>query len=267
MDRAAIAEHIARKLEASLDEYKRDYHASKSPLATHFVSIPSLLPDDLARQIYGAFPQPTTMRRMSSMHERKYTLKQLRSAPLVEECTFAFQHPRVVKVVEQITGSKALIPDERLYAGGISSMARGDYLHPHIDNSHDSERRLFRRLNLLYYMTPEWQVTNGGNLELWDDGVRERVTVPSSFNTLVIMETNKRSWHSVSEIRADEVRCCVSNYYFSRESPDGSDYFHITFFSAPPEKPVRRALARMDGHARMLLRRVKRAGFAKKDYY
>jgi Rps23 Pro-64 3,4-dihydroxylase Tpa1-like proline 4-hydroxylase len=267
MDRAAIADYVTRKLEASLDEYKRDYQTAKPHLATRFVSIPSLLPDELAQQIYREFPEPGSMRRMASMHERKYTSKKLRSSPIVEACTFAFHDPRVVKAVEQITGSKALIPDERLYAGGISSMERGDYLHPHIDNSHDSERRLYRRLNLLYYVTPDWQVSNGGNLELWDDAVRERVTIPSSFNTLVIMETNKRSWHSVSEIRADQLRCCVSNYYFSRESPDGADYFHITFFSAPPEKPVRRALARVDGYARTLLRRVRKTGFARKDYY
>ena len=48
------------------------------------------------------------------------------------------------------------------------------------------------------------------------------------------MLTNKGSWHSVNEVRHDGRRCCVSNYYFSRQSPDRDDYFHATSFRGEP---------------------------------
>jgi hypothetical protein len=44
------------------------------------------------------------------------------------------------------------------------------------------------------------------------------------------MLTNRASWHSVSEVVGEGRRCCVSNYYFSRQSPDAEDYFHATSF-------------------------------------
>jgi Rps23 Pro-64 3,4-dihydroxylase Tpa1-like proline 4-hydroxylase len=208
------------------------------------------------------------MRRLSSFRERKYTFKQLDQVPAVlKDVTFAIQSPEVVAVVERITKIARQVPDPRLYAGGITLMAQGDFLNPHIDNSHDGERRLYRTLNLLYYVTPGWKPEYGGNLELWDDRVRSAVTLPSLFNRLVVMETNRHSWHSVSPVAHDGQRCCVSNYYFSARSPEGPDYFHVTSFSARPEQPVRRWIAAADNLARMGIRRIFRRGLGRRDVY
>jgi Rps23 Pro-64 3,4-dihydroxylase Tpa1-like proline 4-hydroxylase len=85
----------------------------------------------------------------------------------------------------------------------------GDFLNPHIDNSHDGERKRYRRLNLLYYVSPDWKIENGGNFELWDDERINQKTLTALTNRLVVMETNKISWHSVSPVTTDRPRCCV----------------------------------------------------------
>jgi Rps23 Pro-64 3,4-dihydroxylase Tpa1-like proline 4-hydroxylase len=266
--RETLVHRIEARLRADLAALQRAFQPAAPDVGTRTVSIPDLLPTDVAEQLYRAFPPLDSMRRMSSLRERKYTSKQLRDcAPIVEHATFAFQDPRIVALVEEITGMRELVPDARLYAGGISSMVKGDYLHPHIDNSHDSERRLYRRINLLYYVTPGWELGHGGNLHLWDRGVRRAAAVPSAFNTLVLMETNRTSWHSVDRVRAPGPRCCVSNYYFSQRSPDGSEYFHITDFTAPPDMPIRRVLTRIDGRIRTAVRAVKSGGLSKRDFY
>jgi hypothetical protein len=59
--------------------------------------------------------------------------------------------------------------------------------------------------------------------------------VPSLFNRLVLMVTNRTSWHSVNKITHEGKRCCVSNYYFSRVAPEARGYFHCTSFH--DEKP------------------------------
>src|SRR6266481_6608252 len=106
--------------------------------------------------------------------------------PVLEEIIYAFQDPRVVKLIASITGIQQLLPDEHLYAGGISMMVEGHYLNPHLDNSHDLERNHYRVLNLLYYLTPHWRDEYGGNLELWDKGLGARQrTLHSRFNRLV----------------------------------------------------------------------------------
>lgn len=259
---------IEQRLRRELAELRSAFHPQSAAVATRACTIDNLLPDDIADAIHRGFPELPAMRRMSSIRERKYTFKQLREcAALVRHVTFALQDERIVRLVEQITGMEHLIPDSRLYAGGISAMVKDDFLHPHIDNSHDSERKLYRRINLLYYVTPGWSVAHGGNLQLWDRRVRERVTIESRFNALVLMETNRYSWHSVDAVVREGIRRCVSNYYFSQSSPDGTNYFHVTDFSAPPEQPVRRLIARLDGRLRTAVRLVKQSGFSRQDYY
>jgi Rps23 Pro-64 3,4-dihydroxylase Tpa1-like proline 4-hydroxylase len=156
-----------------------------------------------------------------------------------------------------ITGIKGMMPDELLYAGGISLMAQGDFLNPHLDNSHDKDRENYRVLNLLYYVSPDWQLENGGNLELWDNGVHgEPRVIVSRFNRLALMITNKSSFHSVSKVTADEKRCCVSNYYFSQEPAESSPYFHVTSFYGRPEETLKGIGLGIDRKLRNFVRKL-----------
>jgi Rps23 Pro-64 3,4-dihydroxylase Tpa1-like proline 4-hydroxylase len=267
MDATAIAELVAQRLRAESARLRAEFERPRIG-TTRCALVDDVLPADLARRIYDAFPPEREMRLMSSFREQKYTSKALdHMDPLMHAALFAFQAPAVMQAVAQITGLRDMVGDPHLYAGGISAMTRGQFLDPHIDNSHDGEGRLYRVLNLLYYVTPGWGVENGGNLELWDRSVRERLEIPSRFNRLVIMETNQRSWHSVNRVRAEGKRCCVSNYYFSPHSPNGVDVSHITFFHGRPEQPLRRLLAAADGRVRTLLRRVVRRGLSREDVY
>ena len=257
-----------------VERLRRDTSALRAAFArpagvqTRFAVVDDVLPSEIAGKIYAAFPQVSEMRLLSSFRERKYTSKSLETMdPLIAEATFAFQSPEVIAEVTSITRIRDMVGDPQLYAGGISAMTKGHFLNPHIDNSHDGARRYYRTLNLLYYVTPDWRPEYGGNLELWDQDVKQRVTVPSLFNRLVVMETTPRSWHSVSPVAHEGTRCCVSNYYFSDNSPEGYPYSHVTSFSARPEQPLRRGLARVDGALRNALRHVFRKGLGKTDVY
>lgn len=235
---------------------------------TRYALVDNVLPDDVAQRIHRAFPPASRMRLLSSFRERKYTSKALdQMDPFMHDAIFAFQAPEVIATVADITGIRDMVGDPYLYAGGVSAMTKGHFLQPHIDNSHDGEGKLYRVLNLLYYVTPDWSAESGGSLELWDERVRVRVEIPSLFNRLVIMETNQTSFHSVNRIHADGARCCVSNYYFSPHPPNEREVFHITFFQARPEQPLLRLLATADGYARTLVRLLFRRGLAKKDVY
>ena len=58
---------------------------------------------------------------------------------------------------------------------GISSMSKGCFLNPHIDNSHDRKIKKFRRLNLLYYVNKNWDpINDGGDLLLFPDGIKNK---------------------------------------------------------------------------------------------
>lgn len=255
LTRSQIANRIAARLEAERDTIARQWDAS-API-NHFI-VDDLLPPEWAHQIRGAFPPESSMTLKRSLRELKYVAAQMNKYdPRLEEAIYAFQAPEIVAFIQELTGLKALEPDERLYAGGISLMASRHFLNPHVDNSHDKDRERYRVLNLLYYVSPEWTEANGCNLELWPQGPRGKpITLLSRFNRLIVMVTHQGSWHSVSRNISGQNRCCVSNYYFSREPVGGRDYFHVTSFRGRPEQPLRDLLLRTDISLRMLLRRV-----------
>ena len=163
----------------------------------------------------------------------------------------------------EILAYEKIEPDPKLYAGGLSMMFEGDFLNPHIDNSHDADRGKYRRLNILYYVSPDWTLENGGNFELWNEHRTEPKTLISLANRLVVMETNKSSWHSVSPVKVDRPRCCVSNYYFSEISPDSTDYFHVTSFSGRPGEAMKSVVGVLDNAVRNLVSKTLKTGRGK----
>lgn len=263
MDRHKIADVIAKRI-------KEEEGSIASCYGEHqYFVIDDLLPAGVAQEIFQGFPDPEGMMLRKTLRERKYVTSQMnRCAPVVEEAVYAFHDPRVVAEVGRLTGLREVEPDEKLYAGGISLMGSGHYLHPHLDNSHDMERKRYRILNLLYYVSPDWRPEDGGNLELWPQGPKGAPhTIHSRFNRLLVIATHRRSWHSVSKVVSERPRTCVSNYYFSSVSPEEQDYFHVTSFRGRPEDPVRDLLLRADAAMRSLARKVLPGGVRRTRHY
>tara|TARA_X000000368_G_scaffold390475_1_gene353722 strand:- start:11414 stop:12220 length:807 start_codon:yes stop_codon:yes gene_type:complete len=259
---------ILEKLSSNEDNYSRQFLESNSEVGTRYLIVDDLLPEDLCNSIHSKFPSLDSMRFMNSFREKKYTTKNLsQSDSILRDITFAFQDVRVVALIESITSIRNQVPDDSLYAGGLSTMTFNNYLMPHLDNSHNEERSLYRTLNLLYYVTPNWKIEYGGNLQLWDSKVMKNVTIHSKFNRLVLMETNPSSWHSVDKVNTDGERSCVSNYYFSPISPTGNHYSNVTSFSALPDQKFLRLWSKIDAFGRQILRLLIPRGIGKKDTY
>lgn len=268
MTESDFIEMIAASLEPRKEQLRAAFAASRAQVGTRFVAIDDLLPVEIAERISLAFPDGSAMRLMNSFRERKFTSKAYNEFdPCLGQITFAFQDRKIVSLIEEITGIAEQVPDSLLYAGGLSAMVRGHFLRPHIDNSHDSSRQYYRTLNLLYYVTPDWKEENGGNLQLWDENVNQCFTIHSRFNRLVLMETTPTSWHSVNRVTFYGVRKCVSNYYFSKISPTGAEYFNITAFSASPAQPLLRIWSAVDARLRQLVRKAKPSGVGPVDVY
>jgi len=180
---------------------------------------------------------------------------------LLEEVIYAFQCKKNVDLIANICGVREVFADESLYAGGLSLMGKDSFLNPHLDNSHDKDRISWRVLNLLYYVTPDWEYTWGGNLEVWPNGLKEKqITIENKFNRLVVMTTHQKSWHSVSKVLTNKVRCCVSNYYFSEVPLSISDRFHITTFRGRPQEKIKDVFLQLDNKFRASIRKLFKKG-------
>ena len=119
---------------------------------------------------------------------------------------------------------------------------------------------LEKGLKILDLEIPEQILADGGNFELWNDNKMKPKTIVSHKNRLVVMETNKTSWHSVSKVTTDRPRCCVSNYYFSKISPNGDDCFHFTSFLGRPEQPIKRLIGFVDNTLRNVISKTLKVG-------
>jgi Rps23 Pro-64 3,4-dihydroxylase Tpa1-like proline 4-hydroxylase len=246
-----IADSLSRGAQAARQEFQ-------FPGRIPSFALDNLLPGETVDAIYRAFPPPSAMVLKKTLGQLKYVGYQMTNYdPLLEEIIYAFQDARVVALISRITGIEQLLPDENLYAGGISLMAEDHYLNPHLDNSHDIGRANYRALNLLYYVTPDWRDEFGGHLELWDRGPgKPQRTLTSRCNRLVVMQTDERSWHSVSKVVHPGNRCCVSNYYFSPH-PVGKDAaYHVTSFRGWPQQKAADLLMRADNALRLAVRRI-----------
>lgn len=259
-NRTQLADIIINVLIQNEEKLKAQFHDSGSSIR-HFY-LDNLLPEEITNQIYAVFPKPEQMVLKKSIREDKYIAAQMNLYhPLLEEIIYAFQDNRIVQKVGEICKVSNPIPDENLYAGGISMMGNKQFLNPHLDNSHDKDRNLWRVLNLLFYVTPNWEEEYGGNLELWPNGMNNKqITIHSKFNRLAVMETHNNSLHSVSPVVYEGFRCCVSNYYFSNKPMREEDTFHVTSFRGRPENKLSDFVLRLDAQIRMIVRRFFKKG-------
>ncbi|MGJ8592709.1 MAG: 2OG-Fe(II) oxygenase [Aquaticitalea sp.] len=261
-----ISALIHSRLDSERSKLKVTYHNSE-PQIGYFV-IDNLLPEELALKCFDVFPQPSEMRCLKSLREFKHVSAQMdKHDALLEQVIYAFQKPEIVKIIGEICNIESLYADESLYAGGLSLMAKDNFLHPHLDNSHDAERQRWRVLNLLYYVTPHWETENGGHLELWPEGPKKNpILIESKFNRLIVMATHDRSWHSVNKVITDGNRCCISNYYFSDLPLKNTDKFHVTKFRGRPEDTFTNIVLDVDANLRMFIRKIFKKGIRKNPH-
>jgi Rps23 Pro-64 3,4-dihydroxylase Tpa1-like proline 4-hydroxylase len=259
-DRTKLADLIVEKISSQKKQLQIQFLNSKNQIGYFFID--DLLPEFVSNQIHEVFPKSDEMTLKKNLRERKFVSAQMNLYhPLIEEIIYAFQEKKVVDLIGEICEIDEVIPDEFLYAGGISMMGKNQFLNPHLDNSHDKDRNCWRILNLLFYVTPNWEESYGGNLELWPNGLKEKqITIHSKFNRLAVMATHNNSLHSVSPVVYDGYRRCVSNYYFSKTPMLETDTFHVTSFRGRPENRFSDFLLRTDTWLRMTIRKFFKKG-------
>ena len=109
------------------------------------------------------------------------------------------------QLLKILTKHNDLVADYGLHGGGIHMHQSGDYLNTHLDYDIHPKLDMKRKLNLIVYLTPNWQPEWGGNLSLWSHNdstgqPKELITsISPMFNRAVLFDTTQNSWHGVTE--------------------------------------------------------------------
>jgi hypothetical protein len=240
-DAAQLSGRIAGRLEDASAALRDDFGPAEAGLA-RCCWIDDLLPPDVLAAALDALPPLDGMIRRANAMERKYVTAQLdRLAPPLRGLITAFQDQRVADAVAGIIGRPRLETDPLFYNGGITAMLPGDFMSPHLDNSHDYGRQRRRDVVLLYYLTPHWQDGFGGQLEVWDAALRRpHRVVPYRRNRLVLLETTEHSWHAIRPVRGPLPRLNLTTYFYAPQ--EAAWPIRLTRFQPWPGHPLRRLL-------------------------
>jgi hypothetical protein len=218
--------------EASLIQLGIDKHAqymAASPFP-HAV-FDNFLPPDVANKIYEEFP-PADFKRYRKMtgmgHEKKLAKLEYTHfegvSPFCRQILAEFNGMVFLQFLEKLTGIESLIEDASFKGGAFHQVLRGGSLGIHADFNRDKRRLLDRRINVLFYVNKDWQEEYGGNLELWDEKMKNRVVnVSPILNRCVIFSTTRTSYHG----HPDPLACpegmsrkSLAFYYYTNPDPN-----------------------------------------------
>jgi Rps23 Pro-64 3,4-dihydroxylase Tpa1-like proline 4-hydroxylase len=137
----------------------------------------------------------------------------------------------IVNKLKSMTGIQSLYPDIGLHGAGWHIHGTGGKLNVHLDYSLHPKLNLQRKLNLILYLTEDWDSSWGGGLELWSHDEQtnkpkkcEKV-IDNVFNRAVIFDTTQNSWHGFPE----PITCPEGTYrksiafYYLTDPPENVD--------------------------------------------
>ena len=88
---------IIRRLNEAERALQRQFLESESDVGVRYCFVDNLLPKDVGRSIYDAFPEVRSMRLIRGFREQKYTSKSFEKFnPRKRDITLAIRDPRVV---------------------------------------------------------------------------------------------------------------------------------------------------------------------------
>ena len=129
--------------------------------------------------------------------------------------------------------------DYGLHGGGQHIHSKMGNLNPHLDYSIHPKIGAERRLNAIFYLTDQYEESDGGHFGLWGnssanepgDLVKEYAPL---FNRLILFNTSQTSWHGLSRVyepKSNRYRKSLATYYVS--APRENSLKHTRAFFAP----------------------------------
>jgi Rps23 Pro-64 3,4-dihydroxylase Tpa1-like proline 4-hydroxylase len=208
------------------------------------IVIDDFLPAALAQQILDNFPrQPLpgdTMYQEGYAGLRKRQVQPEDCDAYSRELFGFFNSAPILQFLEGLTGISALVSDPYFNGAGFHEISRGGLLGVHADFRIHKQLHLRRRLNMLIYLNPGWDAAAwGGELELWDRGMKAKVrSVEPVFNRCVVFNTDADSFHGHPdplECPRHVTRKSIALYYYTASERIYEDTpSHGTVYHARP---------------------------------
>jgi len=204
------------------------------------VVIDNFLPEQVIDYVLDNFPSKLDpdgreFDRDQERHKRSYHPDHL--TPRLRHLFYSFNSRPFIRIVENITGIKGLIPDPYFLGAGFHEIRTGGHLSMHADFNHHVPMNLERRVNLLVYLNRDWKPEYGGQLELWTtDMTRQAHSIVPLVNRCAIFTTTHQSMHGNPQPVAhpsDVSRKSIALYYYTSTWGDQQVSKSTQFYTRP----------------------------------
>lgn len=196
------------------------------------IAIDDFLDVELARSLLENFPvfdKKLAVNEDGEVGRKAVQEKVSTLGPVWKQLNSLVKGEQFRRLVSDITGVPELQFDPYYFGGGTHENLHGQNLNPHVDFNFHPITRQHRRLNLIFYLSPEWEEAWGGSIQLHRDPYKppaedEIVTITPVFNRCVIFETHEHSWHGFKRINLPEDKRHLSRksfalYYYTDSRP------------------------------------------------
>ncbi|MGQ0829142.1 MAG: 2OG-Fe(II) oxygenase [Bacteroidota bacterium] len=227
--------------------------------------------EDIANTLYDNFPKLTALNvKRKSINENKSEEYHFdRFHPRFNQVRDLLNTPEMYQWMSKITGIENLTSTYDALGSGVHQGGPGSFVDIHVDINMNPAAKLHRRINLLVYLNKHWKDEYGGGLELWDQGVKNRIQcVMPNFNRAVIMVTDETSYHGYSRINIPdhESRKSFYAYYYT---PAGKDFVYrdSRFKTRPDESITKTAVTEIKETLKISIKRfLKAIGITSLDF-
>ena len=187
------------------------------------IIIPNFLNMSYAEKLYELFPsniEDKEWHKYNNPIELKYALDDIEQLPsAIKDVFYLLSTKEISDKFSVLSKIPNLEHDPYLHGAGLHVHPTSGRLHIHLDYEKHPYLNKQRRLNVILYLTKEWNPEWNGETQLWDKDMKECVVKSQvEFNTAIIFKTNEVSWHGLPEIITcpkGTLRKTLAYYYIS----------------------------------------------------
>ena len=166
------------------------------------IIIDNFLEDSYAEKLYKSFPDVSSnWYEYKNPIEVKYTFDNINELDTeLKNYFYYLSTPEFIDIISNISNINNLDYDEYLHGAGLHSHPRYGRLNIHLDYEKHPFSGKERRLNIILFISKDWDVSWNGCNELWNHDVTNCIVkTPVKFNRAILFKTNDISWHGLPE--------------------------------------------------------------------
>jgi len=187
------------------------------------IVIPNFLNKEYAELLHNAFPTDIENGKWHKYYnpiEIKYANDNINSMPdSLKQLFYLLTTDEILEKMSNLSGINNLEYDPTLHGAGLHIHPRYGRLNMHLDYEKHPHLNKERRLNIILYLSKNWNENWNGDTQLWDKDMKKCIVKSKvQFNSAIIFKTNEISWHGLPDtILCPEgiLRKSLAYYYIS----------------------------------------------------